>query len=128
MSKLADLLAAADVRAEDLADPDVRAEYERTALASAVALRVVSYRAAHDLTQAELARRLGLAQPAVARIEAGDEIARENIADRVDAPDFIAKRAPIAIPLDVIHVGLGRTAERYNRDMLWRTLSGLGHY
>lgn len=72
MGKLADLRAAADVRAEGLADPDVRAEYERTALASAVALRVVSYRAAHDLTQAELARRLGLAQPAVARIEAGE--------------------------------------------------------
>ena len=54
------------------ADPAFRAEWERTALARAVALRLVRYRAEQDLSQRGLAERLGMTQPQVARLERGD--------------------------------------------------------
>ncbi|MBV9336381.1 MAG: helix-turn-helix transcriptional regulator [Solirubrobacterales bacterium] len=53
-------------------DPEFRAEWERTALARAVAVAVVRYRAEHDLSQRELGERLGMKQPQVARLELGE--------------------------------------------------------
>jgi DNA-binding XRE family transcriptional regulator len=61
-----------DVIAEDLKDPGYRAEWERTQFADEVALRVIEYRVEHRLTQTALARRLGMQQPHIARLEAGD--------------------------------------------------------
>lgn len=72
MTKLSALRTASDIRAEDLADDQVNAEYIRTALARAVAMRVLAYRVEHGLSQTALARQLGMQQPAVARLEAGD--------------------------------------------------------
>jgi len=69
--KLSDLKPAAEVLTEQLKDPSFREEWERTALARDVALRVTTYRAEHKLSQAALARRLGMQQPAIARLEAG---------------------------------------------------------
>jgi ribosome-binding protein aMBF1 (putative translation factor) len=64
---------AEDVLAEDLRDdPEFAAEWERTALARAVALAVVRYRITHKLSQSALADRLGMRQPHIARLEAGD--------------------------------------------------------
>jgi transcriptional regulator with XRE-family HTH domain len=70
--KLSDLRTAAEVHEEDMNDPEYRAEYEDTTLANAVALRVTAYRAEHGMTQAELARTLGMQQPNIARLEAGE--------------------------------------------------------
>jgi DNA-binding XRE family transcriptional regulator len=70
--KLSDMKAARDVLVEDLEDPKFREEWERTTLAREVATRVVAYRVEHNLSQEELGRLLGISQPAVARIEAGD--------------------------------------------------------
>ena len=53
-------------------DPEFRAEWERTALARAVAVAIVRYRSEHDLSQRELAERLGMKQPQVARLELGE--------------------------------------------------------
>ena len=72
MTKLSALRTASDIRAEDLADDQVNAEHIRTALARAVAMRVLAYRVEHGLSQTALARELGMQQPAVARHEAGD--------------------------------------------------------
>src|SRR5438445_10379861 len=68
----AKLARAKDVLAKHLANPESRAEWERSALARAVAVAVVDYRAKHRLTQTQLAERLGLRQPHVARIELGE--------------------------------------------------------
>lgn len=54
------------------ADPEYRREWERTALARAMAVKVIAYRAEHDLSQTALAKRLGMSQPAVARLESGE--------------------------------------------------------
>ena len=68
------LRSAGEVLAEQLADPAVRAEWERLAPARVVALRLVAYRAEHGLTQTALGRRLGMPQPAVARLESGEHV------------------------------------------------------
>ena len=60
------------VIARQLKDPRVRAEWDRTAVARAVAALLVEYRVEHALSQAAVARRLGMKQPAVARLEAGE--------------------------------------------------------
>jgi len=58
--------------AEDRQDPELSAELAHTAVASQLAVLVTRYRVEHGLTQTALARQLGMRQPAVARLEAGD--------------------------------------------------------
>jgi ribosome-binding protein aMBF1 (putative translation factor) len=70
--KASDLPGYSKVLTEQLQDPEVRQEWDRTAFARAVAQRVIAYRVEHDLSQAELGRRLKMAQSAVARLEAGE--------------------------------------------------------
>jgi ribosome-binding protein aMBF1 (putative translation factor) len=72
MPKVSDLKTAGQIAAEELADPEIRREHERTALAHAVAMRVIGYRVEHSLSQTALARLLGMHQSAIARLEAGD--------------------------------------------------------
>ncbi|MCM8748025.1 helix-turn-helix transcriptional regulator [Thermomicrobiaceae bacterium CFH 74404] len=54
--------------------PELRARWEATALARAVALWLVQRRAELGLSQAALARRLGVSQPTVARWESGEHV------------------------------------------------------
>ena len=72
VTRLSQLRTADDIRREDLADGQVHAEYIRTALARAVAMRVLAYRTERGMSQTALARELGMQQPAVARLEAGE--------------------------------------------------------
>lgn len=60
------------VLTEDLRDPEFRAEWERTALARWLAVEVAHYRAKHNLSQQQLAERLGVRQPDIARMETGE--------------------------------------------------------
>jgi transcriptional regulator with XRE-family HTH domain len=53
-------------------NPEFRTEWERTALGRAVAVAIVRYRAEHDVSQRDLAERLGMKQPQVARLELGE--------------------------------------------------------
>jgi transcriptional regulator with XRE-family HTH domain len=71
--KLSDLKTNEQLIEEQLAaDPEFRAEWERTALARAVALQVLRYRNDRGLSQREFADLLGMKQPQVARLERGD--------------------------------------------------------
>jgi ribosome-binding protein aMBF1 (putative translation factor) len=71
--KLSDMKTSDELRAEALRnDPAFRAEWERTALARAIALAVVRFRTDRGLSQRGLASLLGMTQPQVARIERGD--------------------------------------------------------
>ncbi len=71
--KLSDLPTHDEVLAGHLdADPEYRREWERTALARAVAVKVVAHRAEHRLSQTALGKRLGMSQPAVAHLESGE--------------------------------------------------------
>ena len=77
------LVPAAEVLAEDLADETFRAEWEETAFARQVALEVVKYRAEHGLSQAALARLLGVSQPVMARLELGEHTPTWNTLARI---------------------------------------------
>ena len=55
--------------ARELQDDEFRQEWERLEFARVVAARVIEYRADHHLTQAGLAKLLGVPQPQVARLE-----------------------------------------------------------
>jgi DNA-binding XRE family transcriptional regulator len=91
--KLSDLPTHEEVLAEHLdADPEYRREWERTALARAVAVKVIAYRAEHSLSQTALAKRLKMSQPAVARLESGVELAID-ITPSGHEPQLIGKRA-----------------------------------
>jgi ribosome-binding protein aMBF1 (putative translation factor) len=66
------LISNAEVLDDLLKDPDFREQWERTALARAVAEAVIRYRVDRGLTQTALARLLGWSQPVVARLEAAE--------------------------------------------------------
>ena len=70
--KVSDLTTTEELHTGDLDDPEYRAEGERTHVAHEVAQRVISYRTEHGLTQTQLARKLGMRQPHIARLEAGE--------------------------------------------------------
>lgn len=71
--KLVSARSSRDLVARDLErDPEYKQEWERTALARAVALVVVGYRARHGLTQRKLASLLGWKPSQVARLELGE--------------------------------------------------------
>ena len=70
--RLAQLKTNDQVLAEQLEDPEFRAEWERTALARALAIAVLRHRTERGLSQRKLAELLGWRQPAVARLELGE--------------------------------------------------------
>ncbi|MGI8410965.1 MAG: helix-turn-helix domain-containing protein [Solirubrobacteraceae bacterium] len=72
MTRLTELKTGAELVTADARDPEVAAELARTALANQLAILVIRYRVDHGLTQTALARKLGMKQPQVARLEAGD--------------------------------------------------------
>jgi DNA-binding XRE family transcriptional regulator len=72
MVRLSELSSAEEIHGQDMRDLDYRREYERTRLASDVAVKVIAYRVRHGLTQVALARQLGMRQPNIARLESGD--------------------------------------------------------
>jgi DNA-binding XRE family transcriptional regulator len=72
MVKLSDLTTAEEIHERDMADPAYRAEHERTRFANEVAIRVLRYRSEHGLTQTAFGKLVGLRQPHVARLEAGE--------------------------------------------------------
>lgn len=70
--KLSDMKTSEKVLADQLCDPAFRREWDRTAVARAVALQVLTYRTEHGLSQRTLAKQLGMTQPQIARLEAGE--------------------------------------------------------
>jgi len=69
--KLSEMIAAEDVLARNLTDPEFKADYDRTAFAHQVAVELLKYRTEHELTQAQLAQQVGTTQSVIARLETG---------------------------------------------------------
>lgn len=70
--RIEDMKTHQNVLAESEGDPAYQAEWARTNFAHTVAMQVIEYRIQNKLTQTELGRRLGMRQPHIARLEAGD--------------------------------------------------------
>jgi ribosome-binding protein aMBF1 (putative translation factor) len=72
------------VVADEIArEPEFREQWEKLALARAVAAEVVRYRAEHGLTQTQVAEELGMKQPQVARLESGETMPSAETVARV---------------------------------------------
>jgi transcriptional regulator with XRE-family HTH domain len=98
--KLSEMKTNDELIAEELrSDPEFRAEWERTALGRAVAIAIVRYRAEHDLSQRDLAQRLGMKQPQVARLELGE------VNPSMDTLMRIASQLEIEFTIDVRPAG-----------------------
>ena len=78
------LVRAEEVLAEHLADPAFRADWERTAPARALALRVIAYRIGLGLTQTQAGRLLDMPQSAVARLEMGEDLPTSDELRRIE--------------------------------------------
>lgn len=72
MDQLHETVSADDLHEQSMQDPEYRREFERTQLANDVAIKVIGFRMRHGMSQAQLARKLGMRQPHVARLESGD--------------------------------------------------------
>lgn len=82
--------------AKDLkGDRQFRAEWKKSAFARAVALRVLQYRVGHGLSQAKLARKLGMKQSAIARLELGE------VTPSFDTLLRLAERLDIELLVDI---------------------------
>ncbi|MGI8751547.1 MAG: helix-turn-helix transcriptional regulator [Acidimicrobiales bacterium] len=102
MSRLSELTTAEELHDRDLADPAYRAEYERTRFANEVAVRVIRYRTEHGLTQTAFGRLVGMRQPHVARLEAGDHEPSVSTLARLSAAlgvDFTLAITPKGVQL-----------------------------
>ena len=99
------LRSTAEIREEQLRqDPDFRASWERMALARAVALALIGYRVKHRLTQSQLAEKLGVRQPQVARLEMGVHTSSLEILQR------LAGALGLRFIVDVAPTGAGAPA------------------
>lgn len=92
---------------DHLKDPAFRERWERTALGRAVALRLVAYRAEHGISQTALARELGMKQPAVARLEAGEKNPSWETLGR------ISKALGVEFVIDILPKGQKALVERF---------------
>lgn len=78
------------------------AGWDRTGFAAQVANRLIAYRAEQGLTQVELARRVGMVQSVVARLERGEQppslATMAKLARRLDL-EFTVTITPTAVAL-----------------------------
>jgi DNA-binding XRE family transcriptional regulator len=84
---------------EQLADPSFRAQWQRLAPAREFAATLLRYRAEHKLSQRILAKRLGVSQPRVVKLESGEHN------PEVDTIINAVRRLGIEFVLDVAPAG-----------------------
>jgi ribosome-binding protein aMBF1 (putative translation factor) len=102
--KLSDLRSADAVHRDDLVkDPDYRREYLETRFASQIAIQVIRWRTEHGLTQTKLAEMLGMRQPNIARLEAGEHTPSLDTLSRLSSGLGISFTIAID-PVDGIHL------------------------
>ena len=114
MVRLSELSTAEELHEKDMADPAYRAEHDRSRFANEVAVRVVRYRAEHEMSQSAFGRLVGMRQPHVARLESGDHEPSLSTLARLSAAlgiDFTLTVTPAGVELRgerVKPVGCGR--------------------
>ncbi len=110
---------AGSVIADELADDRAfRAEWQRLAFARHVAVQLIRYRSEHGLSQGELAERLEISQPRVAKLESGEHNPRiETVIDitRKTRIEFAFDTAPAsAAPKLLTKAGKEQVAEEFD--------------
>jgi transcriptional regulator with XRE-family HTH domain len=87
------------VAEERLADPSFRAEWQRLVPAREFAAALLRYRAEHKLSQRDLAKKLGVSQPRIVKLESGEHN------PEVDTIINAVRRLGIEFVLDVAPAG-----------------------
>lgn len=95
--KMSQLKTSEQIAAAEMSDPQVAAELERTSVAEQLALWLIRYRAEHGLSQTALARVVGMKQPAIARLEAGDHEPSLATLSR------ISRALNVSLTLDIVY-------------------------
>jgi ribosome-binding protein aMBF1 (putative translation factor) len=107
-------LSKAEFFADFDADPELRAEWERLALARAVGDAVLRYRLAHQLSQRALAAHLGMRQSHIARLEAAEHNPSVEMLQRLSEHlglRFVIDVAPVAAANLALPSGLAPAQE-----------------
>lgn len=65
---------------EEMADPEFKSAYDALEQEFSIAQALIDARSAAGMTQAEVAKKLGVSQPVVARMESGRNISIKSIA------------------------------------------------
>lgn len=102
--RLPDLPSEDEILAEELHDPAFRDGWDRARFAREVANRVISYRVQHELSQTALAKLLGVKQPQVARLEAGE------VTPSIDTLTRLASRLGLEFHIDITPTKVGLSA------------------
>jgi transcriptional regulator with XRE-family HTH domain len=84
---------------EQLVDPSFRAEWQRLAPAREFAATLLRYRADHKLSQRALAKKLGVSQPRIVKLESGEHN------PEIDTIINAVRRLEIEFVLDVAPAG-----------------------
>jgi transcriptional regulator with XRE-family HTH domain len=82
-----------------LADDELRAAWEETTVARAVANQVIRYRAEHGLSQREVAAKLGVSHALVGRLELGEH------EPRLRTLQLLSRRLGIRFNIDIHPTG-----------------------
>jgi len=98
--RLSELRGLDEVVEAQRADEDFRVVWDRTAIARDVANLVIRYRTEHRLSQRALARIVGLAQPAIARLESGEH------QPSLDTLVKLTARTGLEFHIDVVNGGV----------------------
>lgn len=104
-----------------LADPGVRAHWERTAFARVVANKVIRYRVDHKLSQRALVNRLGVSRALVARLELGEH------EPRFSTPRTLARDLGMRFSIEIHQAGKAPATnlERHQRQAERFTVDGV---
>lgn len=94
-----------DVRGTRLRNPAARAGYEYARRAYELAERVRGLREASEMSQSELARRIGSTQPAIARLEAG------GVAPSIETLERIAEALDLKLVVEFADPSAGPAPE-----------------
>lgn len=103
-----------EVLQKQLQNPEFREYWERTAFARAIANRLIRYRTQHQLTQTALARRIGMSQPAIARLETGEHDPRPATLFR------LSRELGLRFNLDIHPVGVPSVRPSQGSDKSYR--------
>lgn len=108
-----------DFLEEQLQDPEFREDWEHTAFARAIAIQIIRYRADHGLSQTALARRLGVSQAFVGRLELGEHEPKistlRNLSEKLGMRFSIDIHPAGQAPAMAIAVDDERTGQRTER-------------
>lgn len=98
-----------DIRAEVLADPAVKAEYEAVEAEFSMASQLIALRATTGLTQREFAQAVGMKQSQLARIESGKQIPKlETLAKLAAAAGYRIEVNFVALAKHPVRVIAGK--------------------